>query len=205
MNAALLLDNFNLLADTPNGIAKLRVLILDLAVRGRLVPQDPEDPPARAFLDRVAMRESKARQASGKTRTRALPPIQAADSPHCLPPTWLWVRLAEVVDYSAAPKVTPENIDDDSWLLDLEDIEKDSSRILRRVSFRDRQSKSTKARFRKGDVLYGKLRPYLNKVVVADQEGYCTTEIVPLRCSEDLSPHFLGKSMLVSCHTCYVV
>jgi type I restriction enzyme S subunit len=63
----------------------------------------------------------------------------------------------------------------------LEDIEKGSSKILQRLNFSERRSKSTKNRFEKGDVLYGKLRPYLNKVVIADQDGYCTTEIVPLK------------------------
>ena len=63
----------------------------------------------------------------------------------------------------------------------IEDIEKDTSRLLRRKLFQDSPSKSTKTAFMAGDVLYGKLRPYLNKVIVADQPGYCTTEIVPIR------------------------
>jgi type I restriction enzyme S subunit len=49
------------------------------------------------------------------------------------------------------------------------------------MSFSERLSKSTKNQFTEGDVLYGKLRPYLNKVIIADQDGYCTTEIIPLK------------------------
>lgn len=45
--------------------------------------------------------------------------------------------------------------------------------------------------FREGDVLYGKLRPYLKKVVVADFEGCCSTEILPIRCGDSILPHFL--------------
>ncbi|MEY9441691.1 restriction endonuclease subunit S [Bradyrhizobium elkanii] len=75
------------------------------------------------------------------------------------------------------------------WLLELEDIEKDTSRIVKRVRVSDRDSQSTKSEFEIGDILYGKLRPYLNKVVVADEWGYSTTEIVAIRpflklCSE---------------------
>jgi type I restriction enzyme, S subunit len=76
-------------------------------------------------------------------------------------------------------------------VLELEDIEKDTSKVLQRVTFAQRRSKSTKNRFAVGDVLYGKLRPYLNKVVRAEQDGYCTTEIVPLKPSEAIDGGYL--------------
>lgn len=75
--------------------------------------------------------------------------------------------------------------------MDLEDIEKETSKLLCKAKFYDRQSKSTKSTFVKGDVLYGKLRPYLDKVIVADQDGVCTTEIVPIIPLCSLNPHFL--------------
>ncbi|WP_446697233.1 restriction endonuclease subunit S [Vibrio cholerae] len=73
------------------------------------------------------------------------------------------------------------NIDDETWVLELEDLEKDSSKILQRVSFGERKPKSAKNAFKAGDVLYGKLRPYLNKMVVAPEDGICTSEIIPLK------------------------
>lgn len=97
-----------------------------------------------------------------------------------LPSSWLHTELGRVVNYGRTTKVEPSDIPVDAWVLELEDIEKDSSRILQRMTFSQRQSKSTKNKFLAGDVLYGKLRPYLNKVVIADQPGYCTTEIVPI-------------------------
>jgi type I restriction enzyme S subunit len=75
--------------------------------------------------------------------------------------------------------------------LDLEEIEKDTSRIVRIASFAEKQSSSTKAKFMPGDVLYGKLRPYLNKVIVAPQTGFCTTEIVPIRSRGMIEPTYL--------------
>ena len=98
-----------------------------------------------------------------------------------LPASWLSLQLGEVVDYGKTAKAEPEEIPSDAWVLELEDIEKDTSKLLQRVIFSQRKSKSTKNRFASGDVLYGKLRPYLNKVLIADTEGYCTTEIVPLK------------------------
>ena len=45
--------------------------------------------------------------------------------------------------------------------------------------------------FKKGDVLYGKLRPYLNKIVIADGDGVCTTEIIPISSNERICNQYL--------------
>jgi type I restriction enzyme, S subunit len=108
-----------------------------------------------------------------------------------LPSSWEECRLGDVVDYGATQKAEPDEIPAYAWVLELEDIEKDTSKVLQRVTFAQRQAKSTKNRFAIGDVLYGKLRAYLNKVIRADQDGYCTTEIVPLRPSEVINGGYL--------------
>ena len=108
-----------------------------------------------------------------------------------LPSSWEECRLGDVLNYGTTQKAEPDEIPDDAWVLELEDIEKDTSKVLQRITFAHRQSKRTKNRFAVGDVLYRKLRPYLNKVVRADQDGYCTTEIVPLRCSEKVDGGYL--------------
>jgi len=99
--------------------------------------------------------------------------------------------LGTVTDYGKTVKVEPADIPADAWVLELEDIEKDSSRILQRLTQSQRQSLSTKNRFAAGDVLYGKLRPYLNKVVIADAPGFCTTEIVPVQAGPALERRYL--------------
>ena len=108
-----------------------------------------------------------------------------------LPQTWATCCLGDVIDYGATRKAEPDAIPADAWVLELEDIEKGTSKVLRRLTFAQRQSKSTKNRFAAGDVLYGKLRPYLNKVVRADQDGFCTTEIIPLPPSHSLDGDYL--------------
>lgn len=102
-----------------------------------------------------------------------------------LPEGWVETTLGLVAEYGKAEKATRDQVDDDTWVLELEDIEKSSSKILQRLTFSERRFKSTKNRFKKGDVLYGKLRPYLDKVVMAERDGVCTTEIVPI----DARPH----------------
>ena len=75
-------------------------------------------------------------------------------------------------------------------MLDLEDIEKDSGVVLQKVRKAERNAASTKHRFHKGQVLYSKLRPYLNKVVLADEDGYCTSEILPLEFERNILPQY---------------
>ncbi|WOD41908.1 restriction endonuclease subunit S [Nodosilinea sp. E11] len=108
-----------------------------------------------------------------------------------IPNSWLQVTLGEVVEYGKTIKADPQEIPDRAWVLELEDIEKDTSKLLKRLTFSERQSRSTKNQFEKGDILYGKLRPYLNKVLRADMDGYCSTEIIPLKPNQALDGNFL--------------
>ncbi|KGC65733.1 type I restriction modification DNA specificity domain protein [Burkholderia pseudomallei] len=108
-----------------------------------------------------------------------------------IPESWLSIELGEVIDYGKTTKVEPEAISPETWVLELEDIEKDSSRLIQCFTFADRKSKSTKNVFKTGDVLYGKLRPYLNKVLFADSDGVCTTEIVPLQSNTAVHGRYL--------------
>ncbi|WP_336316581.1 restriction endonuclease subunit S [Stutzerimonas stutzeri] len=95
---ALLTDNLPLLAGAPNGIKKLRELILELAVRGKLVPQDPSDEPASELLRRIA--EEKARLvAEGKIKKQKPLTERDDEAPAFeLPAGWAWARLSNVVN-----------------------------------------------------------------------------------------------------------
>jgi type I restriction enzyme S subunit len=173
-----LLQHLDTLANTSDAPAKLRNFVLSLAVRGQLLPQNAEEEkhsPWKEFAAKFAHPDTQEQDAS----------------PFFTPKSWRWVRLDDVADYAAADKVDPSQIKDGDWVLDLEEIEKDTSRIVRIARFAEKQSSSTKAKFLPGDVLYGKLRPYLNKVVVAPQVGFCTTEIVPIRSRGIIEPRYL--------------
>lgn len=83
-------------AGTVYGIKKLRELILELAVRGKLVPQDPSDEPASALLERI--RKEKATMVlEGKIKKdKPLATIAADETPFPLPDSWAWVRLGDI-------------------------------------------------------------------------------------------------------------
>ena len=86
--------------------------------------------------------------------------------------------MGNIVDFSTNLSVKSNIIPPDAWLLDLEDIEKETGKILQKKRYIDVISKSDKHKFFSNNILYSKLRPYLNKVVLADEEGFCTSEIL---------------------------
>ena len=141
---------FEMFADAPNAVAKMRDMVLELAICGRLVSPGSPDSSDPA-------------------------------SPFPIPQDWQWIALDKAADCRCAAKVDSDSLKDSDWVLDLEDIDGDAGKVIAAVTFAERRSLSTKASFQPGDVLYGKLRPYLNKVVIADRSGFCTTEIIPLR------------------------
>jgi len=107
---ALLTDNLPLLAAAPNGIKKLRELILELAVRGKLVPQDPSDEPASELLKRIA--EEKARLVvDGSTKKqKQLPGITQDETPFDVPAGWCWVRMGAVGETNIGLTYSPSDV-----------------------------------------------------------------------------------------------
>ncbi len=106
--------------------------------------------------------------------------------PFEIPSSWAWCRLGHIIDFSKSQSIKNDDINKDAWLLDLEDIEKDTGKLLRKKRMKDVNAKSDKHPFEKGNVLYSKLRPYLNKVIIADEDGVCTSEILAF----DFTPIF---------------
>ena len=76
---------------------ELRASILDLAIRGKLVPQDPNDEPAEKLLARIAAEKAKLVKSGKLKKGKPLPPITDDDKPFDLPRGWVWCRLGEVL------------------------------------------------------------------------------------------------------------
>ncbi|MCI5124903.1 MAG: restriction endonuclease subunit S, partial [Candidatus Electrothrix sp. AR5] len=79
------------------GIKKLRELILELAVRGKLVAQDPEDEPASVLLERIAAEKASLIQAGKIKKQKGLPPISEEEKPFALPEGWESVRFGDLL------------------------------------------------------------------------------------------------------------
>ena len=101
MDAQIFLDNFGTIADAPGGVDRLRELILDLAVRGQLVPQDLADGDAKHLLDQAATAKKQLIENGEVLKSRPLPNDDSGvgDAAFTIPPNWKWVRLDDVAVY----------------------------------------------------------------------------------------------------------
>ena len=189
-------------------IKQTKSKILDLAIRGKLVPQDPNDEPASVLLECIRTeKEELIKQGKIKRDKKESVIFKGEDNSYYLkignltetlddwriddiPDSWGVCCLGEVCDYGNCTNVDTKDIPETAWILDLEDIEKDTGKVLQKLTLKERNSASTKHSFHKGQVLYSKLRPYLNKVVLADDEGYCTSEILPLDFNDMVYPKY---------------
>ena len=88
-----LIAAFELLAEAPDGIARLRELVLELAVRGKLVPQDPNDEPASVLLERIAAEKARLVKEGKIPKPKPLPPVGEEEVPFGVPEGWVWCRL----------------------------------------------------------------------------------------------------------------
>ena len=122
----------------------------------------------------------------------------ACDKPHYpfeLPKGWEWTTVGEITNYGDSVNVQVEDIDNSDWVLELEDIEKDTANIIQHLNKNERKINGTRHKFQKGQILYSKLRTYLNKVLVAPNDGFCTTEIMA----------FGSYGILSNNYICYVL
>jgi len=158
--------------------------------------------PASELLKKIAAEKAKITCPSGRRvkackikKQKLLPPINEDEKPFTLPNDWEWTRLGDITNYGVSDKVEPCDMTEDLWVLELEDVEKETSKLLQKVRFSERQFRSSKNRFSMNDVIYGKLRPYLDKVIIADEVGVCTTEMIPVRGYCNIMPKYLRVVM----------
>ena len=189
---------------------QLKNSILQMAVQGKLVPQDPNDEPASVLLKRIRVEKEQLIK-EGKIKKEKNPslifrgadnlpyekigknePVCIADEvPFDIPQSWEWVRFGMISTYSyTKKKINAQNADPKMWGLDLEDIEK-GGRLLDQKTVGERKAVGDKTIFDSGDILYSKLRPYLLKILVAPDCGICTPAIVPFKVFGNIVPDYI--------------
>ena len=186
---------------------QLKKSILQEAVQGKLVPQNPNDEPASVLIERIRKEKQKLIQEKKIKKDKNESYIFRRDNSHyekigneerCIddeipfdiPDSWEWVRLGNISNYGSCINIESIDIPDKMWILDLEDIEKDTGRLLTKKTKKEVKTLSTKHRFYNRQILYSKLRPYLNKVIIADEDGCCTSEILPITFYGNIYPEY---------------
>ena len=159
---------------------QLKNAILQQAIQGKLVEQRAEEGTGHELYKAIQDEKQQLIQEGKLKKQKAHPEITEDEISFEIPETWKWVRLGEISTYSQTKmKINVAEIETPMWSLDLEDIEKESGKIIRRVMTNDRKISGEKIIFKKGQILYSKLRPYLKKILIAPDNGVCSSELVP--------------------------
>ena len=105
MNAKQLLTHFDRIADAPDAISRLRRFILNLAIGGKLVPQDSNDEPASKLLKRIAAEKARLVRAGEIKNQSDLPLVATCETPFSIPDAWEWTRIgsAAYVEMGQSP------------------------------------------------------------------------------------------------------
>ncbi|WP_421387703.1 restriction endonuclease subunit S [Agrobacterium tumefaciens] len=164
MNAERLLQHYEQIADAPDAIARLRRFILDLAVRGKLVPQHPMDEPASELLKRIIAEKERLAKAGEIRKPKALEPVD--QPPFELPHSWNWVRIRQVTSDRGQEVPT-----DAFTYIDVGAINKEEG-VVGEPSIFNASEAPSRARkvVRRGDVIYSCVRPYLLNIAVIDTD-----------------------------------
>ena len=107
--------------------------------------------------------------------------IEMFGNPVTNPKGWKTSKIKDVAPESPSK----ESVDGRVWLLNLDMIESNTGKVIEKV-YEDNENALSVQPFDEGNVLFSKLRPYLNKVVIPDEPGLATTELVPLRPKGDI-------------------
>ena len=163
--------------------AALRKSIIDLATSGQLSSICDGDDSIRKILAQLPVVSTK--------RKKLLAQEYEYDELFSIPKHWKWMKLGEISSYGdAATKIMAIDVTDNTWILELEDIEA-GGRLLVKKRADSRKSIGEKTVFKKGQVLYSKLRPYLKKVLAADEYGISTPELISFDLYADINANYI--------------
>ncbi|NPE32077.1 hypothetical protein HNV12_29780 [Methanococcoides sp. SA1] len=96
MNTESFFENFELFAESPNAIKKLREMILQIAVQGKLMPQNPDDEPAEVLLENIRVEKERLLKEGKVKKTKPFAPVDKNKIPYEIPKNWEWIRFGEI-------------------------------------------------------------------------------------------------------------
>ena len=173
----------------------LKKSILQEAVQGKLVPQDPSDEPAEALLEHIRAEKQRLVKEGEIKKDKHESVIFRRDNSHyekvdgierCiddeipfdLPESWEWVRFFSVADI-ATNLVRPEEYADYMHIAP-DNIEKATGTLFECHTVQQDKVVSPNHLFYKGQIIYSKIRPLLRKAVIAPFDGLCSADMYPL-------------------------
>lgn len=167
MSLEMLLNEFNSIVQTPEDVEKVEEAILQLAVQGRLVPQESSDESISSVLECIEAEQRRLVDEGVLRKFKKLTPVKEREAPYPIPSNWRWVRLSEVhYDFGQTKPDSPFTY------IDVSSIDNVKGRIDDDLEVIQPEEAPSRARKLVGDgtVIYSTVRPYLLNVAVVDRE-----------------------------------
>jgi len=166
-DTVLLERHFDTAFAAPDGIQKLRELILTLAMQGKLVPQDPKDQPASELLKAIEAEKQRLIKEGKIKQPKPLPEIEPEELPYQVPKEWVWVRVRNIC-HDWGQKI-PDKL---FTYIDVGSIDNKRGVIGNDVQLLESSNAPSRARkiVRQGTVIYSTVRPYLLNIAIVDKE-----------------------------------
>lgn len=188
-------QHFDLLLDRPEAIDALEQTLLQLAVRGLLVPQDPTDEPASALLQKIRTEKDRLIATGQIKRDKPLPPITDEEKPFELPVGWEWVRLEQLsIAIVDCPHSTPKFVESGRLCLDTNSFKQGvllphKLRFVDDSTFVERNARLTP---RPGDLVFAREGSVGESILIPDGVEACLGQRVMLfRFSPQVSKEFV--------------
>lgn len=190
-----LAQHFDSLFTTQSSIDTLKQTILQLAVMGKLVPQDPNDEPASVLLERIAAEKARLIKEGKIKKEKPLPPISEEEKPFALPDGWEWKRLTDVFNVIVdCPHSTPKFVESGYLSIDTNSFKQgelvfEKFRYVSEETYHDRNKRLIP---QSGDIVFAREGSVGESVVIPSGIECCLGQRVMLfRPSAHLNPFFL--------------
>lgn len=148
--------------------AKLQTLlkskVLDLAMRGKLVKQDPSDEPASVLLEKIKAEKAELVKEKKIKKSKPLPEITDDEKPFAIPDSWEWVRLGEILKPESHKKP-----DIDFTYIDIASVDNQINKVTaptKIVIGKDKVASRARQILSKNDILFSVVRPYLKNIAI---------------------------------------
>jgi len=159
----------------------MRDSLLQAGMMGKLTKQLKNDTSVEEILKSIEEQKKTLIKEDKLQKKKSFHLIRNDEIPFDIPDNWVFAKLGYISTYDEAKqKINARDANDNLWMLDLEDIAKGGTLLCKKRVF-ERKAIGDKTIFEKGSILYSKLRPYLLKILIADEDGICTPELVPFK------------------------
>ena len=180
----------------------LREKILDLAMRGKLVKQDPNDEPASVLLEKIKAEKAELVKEGKIKKSKALPEITDEEKPFDIPDSWEWVRLGDVLDVRDGTHDTPQYTSEGVPLVTAKNLHNGKINFanIKYISEDDAAKINERSHVNQDDVLFAMIGTIGNPVLVKTKKKFAIKNVALLKRVTSIDMDYVCKYILEAKH-----